>query len=68
MPRADVLALLGEGTVPVLGICYGMNVLNQSIGGDGSVAPTTRSSVRPTSPSAVSIRCSPSAAARPVCG
>jgi GMP synthase (glutamine-hydrolysing) len=33
LPRPDVLALLGEGKIPVLGICYGMNVLNQAMGG-----------------------------------
>ncbi|HWP65233.1 MAG TPA: glutamine-hydrolyzing GMP synthase [Candidatus Limnocylindria bacterium] len=33
MPAAPVLELLRGGTPPVLGICYGMNVLNLAFGG-----------------------------------
>jgi len=33
LPAADVLAFLTRAPVPVLGICYGMNVLNQALGG-----------------------------------
>jgi len=33
MPDAGVLELLREGTPPVLGICYGMNVVNLAFGG-----------------------------------
>ena len=34
MPRPEVLELLRAGTPPVLGICYGMNVLNLAFGGE----------------------------------
>jgi GMP synthase (glutamine-hydrolysing) len=34
MPRPEVLDLLREGTPPVLGVCYGMNVINLAFGGD----------------------------------
>jgi GMP synthase (glutamine-hydrolysing) len=34
MPRPEVLDLLREGAPPVLGVCYGMNVLNLAFGGD----------------------------------
>jgi GMP synthase (glutamine-hydrolysing) len=34
MPAADVLDLLRDGAPPVLGVCYGMNVLNLAFGGD----------------------------------
>jgi GMP synthase (glutamine-hydrolysing) len=37
-PGRDVADLLLAGDVPVLGICYGMNVLNQALGGDVSRA------------------------------
>ena len=33
-PPEDVTRLLLGGTVPVLGICYGMNVLNVALGGE----------------------------------
>jgi GMP synthase (glutamine-hydrolysing) len=33
MPRPEVLELLRTGTPPVLGICYGMGVLNLAFGG-----------------------------------
>src|SRR5262249_36607938 len=38
-PSADVLALLQSGSLPVLGICYGMNVLNLAFGGEAERAP-----------------------------
>jgi GMP synthase (glutamine-hydrolysing) len=38
MPRPEVLELLRAGTPPVLGICYGMNVLNLAFGGAGERA------------------------------
>jgi GMP synthase (glutamine-hydrolysing) len=34
MPGPEVLELLRGGTPPVLGICYGMNVLNLAFGGE----------------------------------
>lgn len=34
MPRPEVLDLLRTGAPPVLGICYGMNVLNLAFGGE----------------------------------
>jgi GMP synthase (glutamine-hydrolysing) len=34
MPAADVLDLVRSGAPPVLGVCYGMNVLNLAFGGD----------------------------------
>jgi GMP synthase (glutamine-hydrolysing) len=34
MPRPEVLDLLRTGAPPVLGVCYGMNVLNLAFGGD----------------------------------
>jgi GMP synthase (glutamine-hydrolysing) len=34
MPVPEVLELLRDGTPPVLGICYGMNVLNLAFGGE----------------------------------
>jgi GMP synthase (glutamine-hydrolysing) len=34
MPAPEVLELLRGGTPPVLGVCYGMNVLNLAFGGD----------------------------------
>ena len=33
MPGGPVLELLRTGTPPVLGICYGMNVMNLAFGG-----------------------------------
>jgi GMP synthase (glutamine-hydrolysing) len=33
-PRPEVLELLRAGTPPVLGICYGMGILNLAFGGD----------------------------------
>ena len=38
MPRAAVLDLLRTGTPPVLGICYGMGVLNLAFGGEAARA------------------------------
>ncbi len=38
MPAADVLELLRTGSPPVLGICYGMNVLNLVFGGEAERA------------------------------
>jgi GMP synthase (glutamine-hydrolysing) len=37
-PRPDVLELLTSGTVPVLGICYGMGILNLAFGGQAERA------------------------------
>ncbi|HEV7734948.1 MAG TPA: gamma-glutamyl-gamma-aminobutyrate hydrolase family protein, partial [Candidatus Binatia bacterium] len=37
-PRDDVTQLLTSGTIPVLGICYGMNVLNRALGGEAERA------------------------------
>ncbi len=34
MPAPEVLELLRAGTPPVLGVCYGMNVLNVAFGGE----------------------------------
>jgi GMP synthase (glutamine-hydrolysing) len=34
MPRPEVLEALRAGTPPVLGVCYGMNVLNVAFGGE----------------------------------
>ncbi len=34
MPRPEVLELLRAGVPPVLGVCYGMNVLNVAFGGE----------------------------------
>src|SRR5205807_2215088 len=34
LPARDVLELLMTGAPPVLGICYGMNVLGQAVGGE----------------------------------
>jgi GMP synthase (glutamine-hydrolysing) len=44
-PRPDVLALLETGTPPVLGICYGMGVLNRAFG--GAVARAARKEFGP---------------------
>jgi GMP synthase (glutamine-hydrolysing) len=37
-PRPDVLELLTSGTPPVLGICYGMGILNLAFGGQAARA------------------------------
>jgi GMP synthase (glutamine-hydrolysing) len=37
-PQADVLARLQGGTPPVLGICYGMGILNLAFGGEAERA------------------------------
>ncbi len=34
MPRPEVVDLLRDGAPPVLGVCYGMNVLNLAFGGE----------------------------------
>ncbi len=33
-PRKDVLELVTSGTIPVLGICYGMGIINRAFGGE----------------------------------
>ena len=38
VPAPDVLEMLRGGTPPVLGICYGMNVLNLAFGGEADRA------------------------------
>jgi GMP synthase (glutamine-hydrolysing) len=38
-PRPEVMELVTSGSVPVLGICYGMNVINRALGGEAERAP-----------------------------